>query len=82
MSIHEDVHLLQQIIYQSNQQKSENELQILNNMINRVREVRNVSYHGTYSVNRSVCLDVCHNVLLFPFCLTDLAVVAGSCEEL
>ncbi|XP_063324658.1 sperm-associated antigen 5-like isoform X1 [Pelmatolapia mariae] len=27
-----------QIIYQSNQQKSENELQILNNMINRVRE--------------------------------------------
>ncbi|AWP05473.1 putative sperm-associated antigen 5 isoform 3 [Scophthalmus maximus] len=29
-----------QIIHQSNQQKSENELQMLNNMINKVREVR------------------------------------------
>lgn len=42
VSVHEDVCLLQQIIYQSNQQKSENELQLLNNMINKVREVRNV----------------------------------------
>lgn len=28
------------MIHQSNQQKSENELQILNHMINKVREVR------------------------------------------
>lgn len=32
--------LWQQIIHQTNQQKSENELQLLNNMVNKAREVR------------------------------------------
>uniref|UniRef100_A0A3Q1EGB6 Sperm associated antigen 5 n=1 Tax=Acanthochromis polyacanthus TaxID=80966 RepID=A0A3Q1EGB6_9TELE len=36
-----------QVIHQTNQQKSENELQILNNMINKVREVRDAFYSSS-----------------------------------
>lgn len=39
--------LTQQIIHQNNQQKSENELQMLNHMINKVREVRD-AFHIAY----------------------------------
>uniref|UniRef100_A0A3Q3MKZ5 Si:dkey-25o16.4 n=1 Tax=Labrus bergylta TaxID=56723 RepID=A0A3Q3MKZ5_9LABR len=50
-----------QIIHQNNQQKSENELQMLNKMINRVREVRDAFHSACFNFLQTLqrCVFIC-----------------------
>lgn len=68
----------QQIIHQTNQQKTENELQILNHMINKVREVRHLIQYMLFSLC-SLCF---RRSLMFLFPHADSPLCARSREAM
>uniref|UniRef100_A0A672YR48 Sperm associated antigen 5 n=1 Tax=Sphaeramia orbicularis TaxID=375764 RepID=A0A672YR48_9TELE len=64
---HDVYTFLQQIIHQTNQQKSEKELHMLSKVINKVREVRDAAYQNCFGAFTHLCSSV-SDVVLFSVC--------------